>query len=55
MGTVIDPTPLDKSPAAVSILNHIKENRVEYMLGVAVLHLLGVSDKVIATLSGVCI
>jgi hypothetical protein len=25
------------------------------MLGVAVLHLLGVSDKVIAALSGVCI
>ncbi len=55
MAIVPDPTPLDKSPAAVSILNHIKDNRVEYMLGVAVLHLLGVSDKVIATLSGVCV
>lgn len=52
---MINETPLEKSPAAVSILNHIKENRVEYMLGVAVLHLLGVSDKVIAVVAGVCV
>lgn len=54
MAIIAETTPLDKSPAAVSILNHIKDNRVEYMLGVAVLHLLGVSDKVIGALSGVC-
>ena len=54
MDATITSTPIEKSPAAVSILNHIKDNRVEYMLGVAVLHLLGVSDKVIATVSGVC-
>jgi len=52
---IADTTPIDKSPAAVSILNHIKDNRIEYMLGVAVLHLLGVSDKIIASLSGVCV
>lgn len=53
--TIIESAPIEESPAAVSILNHIKENRVEYMLGVAVLHLLGVSDKIISTVSGVCI
>jgi len=39
---------------AVSLLNHLKNNRIEYMLGVAVLHLLGVSDRLLAQLSGVC-
>jgi len=51
----MEAAPIEESPAAVSILNHIKDNRIEYMLGVAVLHLLGVSDKIIAAVSGVCV
>lgn len=37
-----------------SILNHVKNNRVEYLLGLGLLHLLGVSDRLLAQLSGVC-
>jgi hypothetical protein len=39
---------------AGSIYNHLKNNRLEYLLGIALLHLLGVSDAVISRVSGVC-
>jgi len=39
---------------AGSMLNHLKNNRLEYLLGVGLLHLLGVSDAVITKVSGVC-
>ncbi len=39
---------------AASVLNHIKANRIEYLLGIGMLHLLGVSDRLLAQLSGVC-
>ena len=39
---------------AASLLNHLKNNRIEYLLGVGILHLLGVSDRLLAQLSGVC-
>ncbi len=39
---------------AASIFSHIKNNRIEY-LGLAILcHLLGVSDRVLTQVSGVC-
>jgi len=39
---------------AASFLNHLKQNRLEY-LGVMILaHLLGVSDRILAQVSGVC-
>lgn len=37
-----------------SLLNHLKNNRIEYLLGVGLLHLLGVSDRLLAQVSGVC-
>lgn len=39
---------------AGSIFNHLKNNRLDYLLGVGLLHLLGVSDAVITKVSGVC-
>lgn len=39
---------------ATSVLNHVKNNRVEYLLGLGLLHLLGVSDRLLANLSGMC-
>ena len=37
-----------------SLLNHLKNNRIEYLLGVGLLYLLGVSDRLLAQVSGVC-
>lgn len=37
-----------------SLLNHLKNNRIEYLLAIGLLHLLGVSDRLLATVSGVC-
>ena len=37
-----------------SVLNHLKNNRVEYLLAIGLLHLLGVSDRLLAQVSGVC-
>jgi len=37
-----------------SVLNHLKNNRVEYLLGMGLLHLLGVSDRLLAQMQGVC-
>jgi hypothetical protein len=39
---------------AGSVLNHLKNNRLEYIISIGVLHLLGVSDAVITRVSGVC-
>ena len=37
-----------------SVLNHLRNNRIEYLLAVGLLHLLGVSDRLLAQMSGVC-
>lgn len=39
---------------ARSLLNHLRENRIEYLLVVALAHLLGVSDRILAQASGIC-
>jgi hypothetical protein len=44
-----------EAATAASVLNHVRTNRVEYILAVFALHLLGVSDRLLAQLSGVCI
>ena len=38
-----------------SIASHIKANRIEYLVCVVILHLMGVLDKVHNEVSGVCI
>ena len=40
---------------ARSLLSAIKENRIEVLLVITLLHLLGVSDRVLAHASGICI
>jgi hypothetical protein len=52
------PTPeietVKEAATAASVLNHLKQNRIEYLLLVGLLHLLGVSDRLLAQLNGVC-
>ena len=37
-----------------SIFTHIRENRIEYLLAIGLLHLLGISDRVLTHASGIC-
>lgn len=54
MESTIDPTTVKEAASAASILTHLKNNRIEYLLAVGVLHLLGVSNAVLDKVSGVC-
>jgi len=50
-------TPADTVKTAVtarSLLTALKENRIEVLLMITLLHLLGVSDRVLAQASGIC-
>ncbi len=38
-----------------ALLNHVRNNRIEYLLAVGLLHLLGVTNKAYSHVSGVCI
>ncbi len=38
-----------------SIIDHLRNNRIEYLLCVGVLHIIGVTNKAYAQVSGVCI
>ena len=46
--------PVQKAVTTASILTHVKNNRIEYLLAIGLLHLLGVSDRLLAQLNGVC-
>jgi hypothetical protein len=37
-----------------AVLNHLKNNRLEYLMTIGILHLLGVSDLFLTKMSGVC-
>jgi hypothetical protein len=37
-----------------SVLSHIKNNRIEYLLALGLLHLLGISDRALAYGTGLC-
>ena len=43
-----------EAASAASVLNHVRDNKVEYLLGLVLLHLIGVSDRLLAQLNGVC-
>ena len=43
-----------EAASAASVLNHIRDNRIEYALCLVFLHLIGVSDRLLAQLNGVC-
>ena len=38
-----------------ALLNHLKNNRIEYLLCVGILHLVGVTNKAYSHVSGVCL
>ena len=38
-----------------SILSHIKNNRVEYLVLVVLAHAVGITDKILQQTSGVCL
>jgi len=40
---------------ATSVISHLKNNRIEYLLLTLLAHFLGVSERVLAQLNGVCI
>jgi len=48
------PEIVKETASAASVLNHIRSNKIEYMLGLVLLHLIGVSDRLLAQLNGVC-
>ena len=38
-----------------SMMNHLRNNRIEYLLVVAILHLVGITNKAYDQVSGVCL
>ncbi len=38
-----------------SVMNHLKNNRIEYLLLVGILHLVGATNKAYSHVSGVCL
>jgi hypothetical protein len=38
-----------------SVMNHCRNNRIEYLLAVGILHIVGITNKVHEQVSGVCI
>jgi hypothetical protein len=39
----------------VSIMDHVRNNRIEYLLAIGLAHLLGLTSKAYGHVSGVCI
>ena len=38
-----------------SVLSHVKANRIEYLLFIGILHILGATNKIYSQVEGVCI
>ena len=38
-----------------SILSHVKANRIEYLLFLGILHIVGITNKLYSQVEGVCI
>ncbi len=38
-----------------TFVDHIKSNRIEYLLVIGILHILGLTDKAYSHVSGVCL
>ena len=38
-----------------SLVDHLKNNRIEYLLCLGILHIIGVTNKAYAQVSGVCL
>ncbi len=58
MITMVDLNPdvvtVKDTVTTASILTHVKNNRIEYLLLVGLLHLLGISDRVFTHAAGMC-
>ena len=39
----------------ISFVNHVKENRIEYLLAMGLAHLLGLTSKAYSEVQGVCL
>ena len=50
----VTPEIVKEAVTTASIFNHVKNNRLEYLFCVGLLHVLGVSDVVLGKVSGVC-
>lgn len=48
------PEVVKSAVTTASIVRHVKNNRIEYLLAIGLLHLLGVSDRLLAQVSGMC-
>ncbi len=46
--------PVKDAVTTASILSHVRNNRIEYLLLIGLLHLLGISDRIFAQASGIC-
>ncbi len=46
--------PVKEAITVASIINHIKNNRIEYLLVLGLSHLLGLSDHLFAYGAGIC-
>ncbi len=46
--------PVKDTVTTASILTHVKNNRIEYLLALGLLHLLGISDRVLTHATGIC-
>lgn len=38
-----------------TVLNHVRANRIEYLICIGILHLVGFTNKLYAQVEGVCI
>ena len=45
---------VQKAVTTASVLSHIKNNRIEYLLLVGISHLLGLTDRLWTQASGIC-
>lgn len=50
----VEATAVKTAISAASVMNHVKNNRLEYIGLVILGHLLGLSDRLLAQLNGVC-
>lgn len=50
-----EPVQVKDAVTTASIISHVKANRIEYLLLIGLLHLLGISDRIFAHASGICL
>jgi hypothetical protein len=51
----MEPETVMKGAKWASLMNHVRNNRIEYLLMVGILHLVGITNKAYAQVEGVCL